>query len=242
MSIRLMPPSRAAWMSRIDSSSGVGLRMLSVPSASADTSTPLRPSGGSSISAPCSRRRRARSRRSCSWRRRRRGTPRRARSRRAARRRAIGIVRSAIAASSSSVAGVARPAARSIGVSTSPGATALTRMPSRAWSSAIARVRLWTAPLAAQYAAWPWPPVPPQIEPKLTIAPAAGRLHDAHRGAAHEERAVDVDAELSMPVVVVGAERVGADDRARGVHERVEPAVAARPRSRHRRARRRPSR
>ena len=58
VSIRLMPPSMAAWMSRIDSSSDVGLRMLSVPSASADTNTPLRPSRRVCISAPCSPRRR----------------------------------------------------------------------------------------------------------------------------------------------------------------------------------------
>ena len=42
---------------------------------------------------------------------------------------------------------------RSIGVSTEPGQTALTRIPSAAWSTAIARTSASRAPLPIEYAA-----------------------------------------------------------------------------------------
>lgn len=58
----------------------------------------------------------------------------------------------------------------SIFVLIGPGAMQFTRIPSRAWSSAIARVKLTTPPLLAQYAAYPCPPLRPHSLAMLIIA------------------------------------------------------------------------
>src|SRR5205823_2006682 len=69
-------------------------------------------------------------------------------------------------------------AARSIGVSTLPGSTALTRIPG-AWSTAIARVRLTIPPLAAAYATTPRCAASACTDAMLTIAdPSFKRLRE----------------------------------------------------------------
>ena len=51
-----------------------------------------------------------------------------------------------------------------------PGTTALTRMPSRTWSAAMARVSAATAPLLAAYSARFGTPIAATTEQVLTIA------------------------------------------------------------------------
>src|SRR6218665_2195751 len=53
-----------------------------------------------------------------------------------------------------------------------PGATQLTRMPSRPWCAAIARVILITAPLEVGYSSAGVPPISPAMEAMFTMAPA----------------------------------------------------------------------
>src|SRR5258706_16303294 len=60
---------------------------------------------------------------------------------------------------------------RSIGESTSPGHTALTRTPTGASSNANARVRLVTPPFDAQYTAAPALPCTPASDDMLTMQP-----------------------------------------------------------------------
>src|SRR5262245_25536067 len=62
------------------------------------------------------------------------------------------------------------PRPYTIGVYTGPGATQFTRMPSRPWSTAIARVSAITAPLDAEYAVSPRGRSA-EIDDTLTMAP-----------------------------------------------------------------------
>ncbi|CAM5243756.1 hypothetical protein STANM309S_05164 [Streptomyces tanashiensis] len=75
--------------------------------------------------------------------------------------------RAARSAAGSAAASSSRP---THGVSTVPGFTQLTRMPSRTWSAAMARVRDRTAPLLAEYSARWGSPAVAAMEQVLTIA------------------------------------------------------------------------
>ena len=90
--------------------------------------------------------------------------------------RPIGCIRPQPATTSSSAAGLPslkrRAEARSIGVSTEPGQTALTRTPVRASSRAMARTSASSAPLLAAYAGtsvcvpWAWTDETTTIDPR----------------------------------------------------------------------------
>ena len=51
-------------------------------------------------------------------------------------------------------------------------------------------------------------------------------LHGADGRAAHVEHAVDVDVHYPLPLLIAGAERIGADDDTGRVDQHIQPAVA----------------
>ena len=108
-----------------------------------------------------------------------------------------------------------------------PGHTQLTRMPSRAYSTAATFASWITAAFVAQYGAACDHAVRPETEAVRTIDPGPLRAHDGHRGADAVDGAEHVDPERALPVF--GRQVVDATVRREhpGVADQhVEPAEA----------------
>src|SRR4029453_15953853 len=103
------------------------------------------------------------------------------------------------------------------GVSAVPGLTQLTRIPSRTWSQAIARVSDSTAPFDALYTARCGRPAVAAIEQVLTIAAAGGvrrggwEVGEGGAGDAYHPHDVHVEHPQPLVVGVVGDGADGAD-------------------------------
>ena len=108
-----------------------------------------------------------------------------------------------------------------IGVATTPGQTAFTRIPG-AKVRAADRVRLMTAALLALYAAVYIVAILPAIDAEVDDAGRVGRPQQRQRGLKDEERPDDVDPEGRLPVV--GGQLLEWHDRndARRVDETIE--------------------